>query len=714
MSATDLILNRLRDRGQEPKRNGSGWMARCPAHDDQTPSLSISEGHGGRALVKCFAGCGTKAIVEGLGLKMRDLMSATANTQRARAATSTVFEIRTRGGDLVAEHVRVESADGKKRFSWRRDGKAGLGGLRVPDLPLYGIHDVPTDGPIVLVEGEKVADSLRGHGIAALGTVTGAASAPSVGVLEDLRSRDVRLWADHDEIGRGHMERIAAALVGIAASVRWFTWPDARDAGDDAADFFERGGTAEELRPMLGAAPLFSQPSLPRAGGAAGDEPNTDLGIARRFVALHGPDFRYVATSHRWYGWTGTHWAPDDRRRALDLCGRIARSVTVSMTDDEPARRAAERQEAKPRIEGALALAGADPMIAAACEDFGPAAWLLNCENGTVDLQTGTMRPHHREDHLTYVVPHQFDPAAAAPRWERFVSEVMGGRGDCVAFLRRFAGYALTGSVREHALLMLVGGGRNGKSVFVETLQHVFGGDLATPAPPGLLLTARGERHPTELAHLSGRRLVVANEVPRDSTFSEERVKWLVGGDTLSARRMREDFSSFAPTHKLLVVANHMPRVDDRSDAFWRRLRVVRFDVSFVGREDRTLGEKLRAEAPGILAWAVRGCLEWQGAGLGEPVTVQNATASYRRDQDILGRFLADAAPEVRCGRDLPLSKIFQPYRTWCEANGEATPKGGKSLADDLRALGWTLQHRQGGNRWTAPSANAAEPNTAA
>ena len=286
MSAPPHLAAILRTfEGVHPAGAGK-WTARCPAHEDRSPSLSIAEGAEGRVLLKCHAGCSPESILSARGLALSDLFPSSSAPARVR------YEVCSRAGDVVAVHVRTEKPDGSKGFMWSRaNGAPGLGGLRVVDLPLFGAELLDgEDGPVLVTEGEKAALSLRTLGRLALGTVTGAATAPSVRSLEDLRGRDVILWPDHDEPDRSHMVRVFEALQGIASSVRVFSWGST--PGDDAADFIARGGTAEELTRLLA-----TRSSVASAGGTEQDLSPAPAPMTQRrespeplsALAYHGP-----------------------------------------------------------------------------------------------------------------------------------------------------------------------------------------------------------------------------------------------------------------------------------------------------------------------------------------------------------------------------------------------------------------------------------------
>ncbi len=233
-------------------RSGEGWMVRCPAHDDKHPSLKIDEGDNGGIVLHCFTGCTNEQIVTALGLQMSDLMSSNGHKRAPVTTPEMVWTIRDAEGRAIAEHHRIDLRSGKKKIWWTRNRAKGLGRLPTSDLPLYGselVKDIPAQSEVYIVEGEKAADALRGQGLFALGTVTGAAGTPGRQALSALAGRRVILWADHDDAGRAHMDRIAEPLQSVSASVRLVQWGEQK--GDDAADYFARGGTVEGLAGLV-------------------------------------------------------------------------------------------------------------------------------------------------------------------------------------------------------------------------------------------------------------------------------------------------------------------------------------------------------------------------------------------------------------------------------------------------------------------------------
>lgn len=419
----------------------------------------------------------------------------------------------------------------------------------------------------------------------------------------------------------------------------------------------------------------------------------TDSGNAERLVALHGADLRHVTTWGKWLAFDGKRWLHDEGAtfRAAKATARAMLRDASSIDSDDRRKQAisfATRSESHTSIRSMVALARHEAAVAIRPEQLDADRMLLNVENGTIDLRTGELRKHRRDDHMTRLAPVAYGAEATAPTWDAFLTRSMGDSAELVEFLQRMVGYSLTGEIREHVLAFFFGAGANGKSTFLSTVHSALG-DYATPAPRGLLFRARGERHPTELASLHGRRFVTCSEVEEGQTFDEALTKDLTGGDPIECRRMREDFWSFAPTHKLFLAGNHKPTVRGDDEGIWRRMRLVPWLVTIPENErDVRLGEKLRAELPGVLAWAVRGCLAWQAKGLAAPEAVKVATAKYREENDALGEFLrlhVVFEPAATVAR----KELRERYEGFCKENGDQ-PFGAKRFAGRLRESGVT------------------------
>lgn len=439
----------------------------------------------------------------------------------------------------------------------------------------------------------------------------------------------------------------------------------------------------------------------------------TDLGNARRLVALHGADVQYSYPRNSWLVWDGRRWKADDTgeavRRAKATVAAMYAEAAEAPDKDRRATLAAHavKCESDSRIRAMLSLAQSEPRVAAEPNAFDGDPWLLNVMNGTLDLRTGDLRPHRREDLLTKLTPIEYDPHAKAPIWRAFLDRITAGNPYLIGFLQKAVGYALTGDVSEQALFFLHGAGANGKTTFLNAILETVG-DYGRQAAPDLLAAKYGIEHPTALADLRGCRFVASVEVEEGKRLAEVLVKQLTGGDRLKARHMREDFFEFSPTHKIFLAANHKPVIRGTDLAIWRRIRLVPFTVTIPEDEqDKALAAKLRAELPGILTWAVLGCLAWQEEGLKAPEAVRLATQQYREESDQVGLFLEECCVLDACAivvaRDL-----YAAYVKWSEENGER-PRSQTNFGSRLRERGLSSGRQGGGGKasWHGVALNA-------
>jgi P4 family phage/plasmid primase-like protien len=410
--------------------------------------------------------------------------------------------------------------------------------------------------------------------------------------------------------------------------------------------------------------------ATPLAARDDGPLPYSDVYNARRLVQASGVDFRYCGPWGKWLLWTGTHWQSDTTEAVMDYARETSKALVRQAldTDDSKLLKHGVKSLDHRTLAAMLTQARSMQGVRTVPGDFDRDPWLLNCTNDTLDLQAGTLHPHARTDLLTQCLPVAYDRDAQCPTWEAFLDRIMAGNQNLIRFLQRAVGYALTGVIREHVLLILWGTGRNGKSTFLNTLRALLG-PYAMKAPAELLLVSNNDRHPTERADLFGTRFVSTIETEKGRRLAEVFVKEATGGDPIRARRMREDFWEFQPTHKVFLATNHKPVITGTDNAIWERIRLIPFTVTIPKDErDTTLPDKLEAELPGILAWAVRGCLAWQREGLGEPDEVLQATAGYRAEMDTVGGFIAECCltgPHYRAKAD----ELYDAYKRWCERN---------------------------------------------
>ena len=421
----------------------------------------------------------------------------------------------------------------------------------------------------------------------------------------------------------------------------------------------------------------------------SGDEllaPLTDTGLGERFAAQHQAAVRFCYPWNKWLVWDGQRWARDAEGAVQQLAKQTCRSILAEAAaeSDADARKAltkfAMQSESVGHRKAMLSLAQSEPGIPVLPGELDKNPWLLNVQNGTINLKTGKLQPHDKADMITKISPCMYDPDATSPAWLAFLWRIFDERVDLIDFVQKLAGYFLTGDVSEQIFPIFHGSGANGKSTLVEAIMNVMGDDYAMKAPPDFLMLKRGE-HPTATADLFGKRLVACVESGEGRRLGEVLVKELTGGDTLRARRMREDYWQFNPTHKLILATNHRPEVRGTDYAIWRRIRLVPFSVQIPPEErDTHLPEKLHAESAGILAWCVRGCLTWQRDGLTAPDDVSNATSDYQGEQDQFGEFIRECC-EVDDFATVKASVLLEAYRQWGEPKASQR-KLGKALRE--------------------------------
>jgi putative DNA primase/helicase len=426
-------------------------------------------------------------------------------------------------------------------------------------------------------------------------------------------------------------------------------------------------------------------PEAPAPGGTS-FLPYSEQFNAEALVRDCGTDLRYCHPFRHWYVWRGTHWQEDATQAVMRRAKTTVKSLalTLSTATDADAKallRHLKTSLSAKSLKGVVELASSERSVLVTPNQWDVDPWLLNCANGTLDLRTGALRDHDRGDHLTHLAPVPYDPTALCPTWEKFLVEIFAGQPDLCTFVQRAIGYSLTGDTSERVLFLCWGTGRNGKSTLLECVADLLG-TYAYRAPTDLFLTKPAGAIPNDVAQLPGRRFVHASETTEGQRLSEALLKDLTGRDTLSARFMRGEFFQFRPICKLWLRTNHKPVIRGTDQAIWDRLRLIPFVVRIDDhQEDKALPEKLRAELPGILSWAVQGCLDWQRDGLSRPPAVTTALADYRADMDLLGDFLEETC--VLQPYATTSTALFAAYLAWCHTNSE-TPLSRKAFTTRL------------------------------
>ena len=509
-----------------------------------------------------------------------------------------------------------------------------------------------------------------------------------------------------------------------------------------------------------------------------GKIPLSDTYNADRLVRRYGDRLRHCGKWAKWLVYRGGAWSIDHDTQVFEFAKTEVLAMVAEATqlkqkaalqaaagastiepltgegaakdaDDDLAKaeayqRHAQRSLNAGKLSAMVTLARSAPGIPIDHEDLDRHDYLIPAVNGVIDLETGELLPHSPAYLFSQKLPVAYDPDATCPVWEETLRVIFGGpigedspddsgnRSEArhqaderarrlVTFLQRAAGYSLTGSAAEHVLLILWGKGRNGKSLITNTLLEMFG-DYGLKAPQSLFMETRNEQHPTERAGLFRRRFVVTSETKKDARLNIEFIKEATGGDSIAARRMREDFWQFKPTHTLWMATNNKPAITDDGLAIWERIRLIPFEVTFhdpakltteqkndlsILRQDKTLPQKLLAELPGILTWAVKGCQAWLQDGLPLPPEVRAATAEYKRSENNVEVFTTEGCwtkENPKPGADAitlndSAKNLYERYVTWCDGN-ETSPVRNRTFGQRLRNLGFDPYKSMGQARY--------------
>jgi putative DNA primase/helicase len=406
----------------------------------------------------------------------------------------------------------------------------------------------------------------------------------------------------------------------------------------------------------------------------------TDAGAAELFAKELGDFVRYDHSRRRWLVWDDHRWKPDDDASVHRLALWVARVARVAAGDSEIALDDDQRKrmfawaldlEKRPRHEAMLALARTMKPVADNGQGWDSLTGLIGVPNGVVDLRTGELRDGRRDDRITKQAGVEYDADATCPRWDAFLREILDD-DDTIEYVQRLAGYSLTGEASEDKVAFLMGVGGNGKTTMLNVLRTIAG-EYAQEVSASALLDERAAAHTTEVADLEGSRMATCEEIG-DAKLNANRLKQISGGSPITARRMKQDTRTFAPTWQLWITTNGMPHANDNARSFWRRVVAIDFPNVFNPSDEPDLEAKLDAELPGILAWVVRGAVAFYANGLGEmPAAVAAHTAAYREDSDPLqpvfeaGYLVADEDAFT------PVALLHGAYLRWADAAGVPT-----------------------------------------
>ena len=423
------------------------------------------------------------------------------------------------------------------------------------------------------------------------------------------------------------------------------------------------------------------------------DDPNqekqaSDVGNAIRLVDLFGDNLRFVTEFKKWIYWDGNRWIFDADGHLMRCAKYTAKSIIKEISDEMDITKRSllmkhsRNSENQPRLNAMIELSQSEEGVSISQSILDQNKYLLGVNNGVINLKTGTFMSNSKDEYITKRATVKYDSKSTCPRWLKFLNEVTNNNEDLIEYLQKLVGYSLTGDTSEQKLFFLYGGGANGKSVFVNTIQNLLG-DYALQTPVSTLMTRGKDTINNDVARLRGARFVATTETEEGSKFNESEVKLLTGGDRVTARFLHQEHFEYKPQFKILISGNHKP-TPGNGHGIWRRLALIPFLVKFEKSQiDKGLEKKLKVELSGILNWAIEGCIKWQEEGLVPPKIIEEATNEYKTEMDRVNSWMEDCCDMKATLNDSEKSSdLYCSYKEWAKKNGE-----------------WEMSHRIFGNR---------------
>jgi P4 family phage/plasmid primase-like protien len=658
--------------------SGDDWF--CPTHEDgNRGSLGVREHVDGSILMHCMGGCSNKEVMEASGLKF----PSDFYPKKVQRYIYTDGE-----GNKLYCVIRYYKGSVKRLVHKvfepshpKADAKgfaAYTGCMRGVERVLFRLPRVleaAERGKVVyVVGGEKDARAIGEHW-GEVGTTNSGGEGQKwlPEFTEQLRGcSEVVIIPDRDKDGYKHAAEVYDALVvaGVRARIGFSRVGLPKS---DASDHIMDGGTPEDLV-------WTAREDLETVADLIQFE-DTDGGNADRIEAMFGTRVRFVHLQKKWLMWDGRRWSPDE-----PAVRRMVREVSREFADQCSAELAqAGSEEAKahwkkrlafarslnnaPKAKQALEMAQNVASLSTQPEDYDRNTWTFNVANGTVDLRTGKLSPHNRTDLIRKISKVTFDRSARCPEFDRFIRRVVPS-SKIRKFLCLYIGMSLTGQMDEHIFPVMYGKGRNGKSTFIRVIMDLFG-EYGQSLPSEIFRAKPfGGGIPNDVARLAGARLAMASEFPEGTKVNEDLLKRLTGGDPIVARFLNQEFFEFYSQAKFILATNHKPEFRGTDDGVWRRVRLVPFTVK-IPREDidKSLGDKLRLELPGILNWAVRGCLAWAREGLYIAPEMEALTEEYREESDLIGQFLTEKT-EPGEEEECMATVLYTEFQSWMQDQG--------------------------------------------
>ncbi|GHU68900.1 hypothetical protein FACS189450_00680 [Spirochaetia bacterium] len=430
----------------------------------------------------------------------------------------------------------------------------------------------------------------------------------------------------------------------------------------------------------------------------------TDTTNAFRLFTKYGKDIRYNAPWKKWLVWNGAYWELDEGYMVHDKGLQMIRGIyaelikTADYRDRLDIEKHAVQSESARRRKAFIEVASWIPDLNVKTDHLDTNPWLLNVENGTIDLRTGELREHRQEDMITKIAHVTYDKNADCPIWRNFLMEIMNYNAELIRFIQTAAGWAITGNTSEQSMFILFGTGANGKSTFLNTIMNLLG-DYAIATPTETFMKKSGDQITNDIARLRGTRFVTTTEAEQGRRLSEPLIKQITGNDRMTARFLYGEFFSFVPTFKIFMATNHKPVIKGTDHGIWRRIKLIPFTNRIPEeKQDKNLEEKLMAEASGILNWLLEGAIRWTMERLKTPQIITSATDEYRGEMDVIGNFIRERCAQGP-GASIRARELFKCYQDWCDDNNEHACSE-RFLGLRLKELGLEQKRLADGRYW--------------
>jgi putative DNA primase/helicase len=701
------------------------WQARCPAHDDQHASLCVGQGADGRALVYCQAGCSTFEIRKVLDLPWSAFFPPGSQSQQPSDRIVATYDYRDAAGELLFQVVRFDPKDFRQR---RPDGSGGwLWELGETPRVLYRLPELlaaEASAWIFVVEGEKDADNLAALGLVATCNPGGAGKWSRLSDDSALHGRPVAILPDKDDPGRKHAQDVAARLTGKAAEVRIVSLPG---PGKDVSDWIAAGGTGEQLLALVesgaDAQPVEDKPESdgsdsgpdaivplgsrdPRTGRLV-LSPRRTLPTAQAFVKefcshpdgrmlhcyagmlLTWENNRYVEIEDNAIGNRLQRWLHEAMKYVFD---RKTNKLELVDFDSNPGTVKAALDTIRTYTHLSASVPTPSWLVADSARPR--AEEILPCRTLNLHIPTGKAMPATPGLFTTAALAFDYDAQAPLPtNWLRFLQEIWDQDQQSIDLLQEWFGYCLTADTQQQKMLLLVGPRRSGKGTIGRVLRKLVGeGNVVGPTTGSLA-------GPFGLQPLIGKSLAIVSDARfrgNDMPIIVERLLCISGEDALTIDRKHIGSVTMKLPTRFMLLTNELPRLDDASGALAGRFLILQMTQSFFGREDLDLTEKLIAELPGILLWALQGWVRLHQHGrFTQPASAESAVQAMEDLTSPVGAFVRECC-DVKPGQRAWVDDLYSAWKSWCEREGRSAVTTRQTFGRDLGAAVPGITRRRG------------------